>query len=78
VRAVVLLAGAVFAALACSGSPPVVTAEEEAMKWKAPGVGDLAPDFTLPDQDRNAVTLSGFRGESNVVLAFYVLAFTGG
>ncbi len=33
--------------------------------------GDVAPDFTLKDQDGNAVTLSGFRGRKNVVLAFY-------
>jgi len=41
-------------------------------------VGDVAPDFTLPDQNRNPVKLSEFRGKKNVVLAFYVLAFTGG
>jgi cytochrome oxidase Cu insertion factor (SCO1/SenC/PrrC family) len=41
-------------------------------------VGDTAPDFTLLDQNRNKVTLSDFRGKQNVVLAFYVLAFTGG
>jgi len=41
-------------------------------------VGDSAPDFTLVDQARNKVRLSDFRGKQNVVLAFYVLAFTGG
>jgi mycoredoxin-dependent peroxiredoxin len=41
-------------------------------------VGDFAPDFTLKDADRNDVTLSSFRGEKNVVLVFYVLAFTNG
>jgi peroxiredoxin len=41
-------------------------------------VGDTAPDFTLPDTDGNKVKLSEFRGKNNVVLAFYVLAFTGG
>lgn len=41
-------------------------------------VGDMAPDFTLPDQNRNPVKLSDSRGKKNVVLAFYVLAFTGG
>lgn len=40
--------------------------------------GDKAPDFTLPDQDGNEVKLSSFLGKKNVVLAFYVLAFTGG
>ncbi|MCL6566007.1 MAG: redoxin domain-containing protein [Acidobacteriia bacterium] len=41
-------------------------------------VGDVAPDFTLIDTKRQPVTLSSFRGKKNVVLAFYVLAFTGG
>jgi hypothetical protein len=40
-------------------------------------VGDKAPDFTLKDTNWKDVKLSDFRGE-NVVLAFYVLAFTGG
>ncbi len=41
-------------------------------------VGDMAPDFTLPDQNMKQVKLSDFRGKQNVVLAFYFLAFTGG
>ncbi len=41
-------------------------------------VGDRAPDFALPDQDGKVTKLSDFRGKKNVVLAFYVLAFTGG
>lgn len=41
-------------------------------------VGDMAPDFTLPDAERKPVKLSDFRGKKNVVLAFYVFAFTGG
>ena len=41
-------------------------------------VGDKAPDFTLPDQAGKKVKLSDFLGKKNVVLAFYVLAFTGG
>jgi len=41
-------------------------------------VGDKAPDFTLPDQQGNKVSLNQFLGKKNVVLAFYVLAFTGG
>jgi cytochrome oxidase Cu insertion factor (SCO1/SenC/PrrC family) len=41
-------------------------------------VGDPAPDFTLTDNNRNQVSLRDFKGRKNVVLAFYVLAFTGG
>ena len=41
-------------------------------------VGDPAPDFTLTDTNGEAVKLGDFRGKKNVVLAFYVLAFTGG
>lgn len=41
-------------------------------------VGDAAPDFTLNDTNGSPVRLSDFRGRKNVVLAFYVLAFTGG
>lgn len=40
--------------------------------------GDPAPDFTLTDNNRKQVKLSDFKGKKNVVLAFYVLAFTGG
>jgi peroxiredoxin len=40
-------------------------------------VGDQAPDFELPDQDRKPVRLSSFRGQKNVVVVFYPLSFTG-
>ncbi|GBC72066.1 Putative peroxiredoxin [Candidatus Calditenuaceae archaeon HR02] len=38
-------------------------------------VGDRAPDFSLPDQDRNIRKLSDYRGKK-VVLAFFPGAFT--
>src|SRR6185436_20762986 len=47
-------------------------------------VGDAAPDFNLPstivgaDGKTVRYKLSDFKGKKNVVLAFYVLAFTGG
>jgi peroxiredoxin Q/BCP len=41
-------------------------------------VGDTAPDFKLTDTAGKEVKLSEYRGKKNVVLAFYVLAFTGG
>ena len=40
-------------------------------------IGQAAPDFTLPDQSGNQVSLNGLRGK-NVVLSFYVFDFTGG
>ena len=39
-------------------------------------IGDVAPDFTLPSTTGADVTLSSFRGSSNVLLAFFPLAFT--
>jgi peroxiredoxin Q/BCP len=33
--------------------------------------GDLAPDFELPANDGNAIKLSSFRGQKNIVLCFY-------
>jgi peroxiredoxin len=41
-------------------------------------VGDVAPDFTLRSDQGTTVKLSDYRGKKNVILAFYVLAFTGG
>lgn len=41
-----------------------------------PPVGEPAPDFTLPSTSDVDVTLSAYRGEANVVLAFFPLAFT--
>ena len=40
--------------------------------------GDKAPEFTLRATDGNTYKLSDFKGKKNVVLAIYVLAFTGG
>jgi peroxiredoxin len=46
-----------------------------------PKVGDMAPDFSLKyitGTDVKDVKLSDYRGKKNVVLAFFVFAFTGG
>lgn len=46
-----------------------------------PKVGDMAPDFTLKYFDGGNLKdlkLSDYRGKKNVVLAFYIFAFTGG
>ena len=52
--------------------------EPEPLKIK---VGDVAPDFTLLHYDGQGlkpVSLKDFRGKKNVVVAFFVFAFTGG
>jgi hypothetical protein len=41
-------------------------------------VGDTAPDFALLSDQWKPVKLSDFHGKKNVLLAVYVLAFTGG
>ena len=41
-------------------------------------VGQAAPNFTLRATDGKTYKLSDFKGQKNVVLAIYVLAFTGG
>jgi peroxiredoxin Q/BCP len=41
-------------------------------------VGDQAPDFTLPDQKGQPVSLSSFAGKKDVVLYFYPRDFTPG
>ena len=41
-------------------------------------VGDPAPDFTLPGSDGKTYTLSQFKGDKPVVIAFFPKAFTGG
>jgi len=70
---IVLIAAllAAFAAAAFGQGTPA----PQAAKLK---VGDIAPDFTLTDTAGQKVKLSDFRGKNNVVLAFYVFAFTGG
>ena len=53
--------------------------KKEAPPAPALKVGDVAPDFTLPDQTyQNKVSLHDFKGKKNVALAFYIFAFTGG
>ena len=43
-----------------------------------PEVGQQAPDFTLPDQNGEPVTLSDFQGKQHVVVYFYPKAMTPG
>ncbi len=41
-------------------------------------VGSPAPEFTLMDGQREKWSLESYRGQKNVVIAFYLLAFSGG
>lgn len=41
-------------------------------------VGDPAPDFQLVGSDGETYTLSQFKGDKPVVIAFFPKAFTGG
>ena len=43
---------------------------------RVPAVGESAPDFTLASTAGSMVTLSGFRGQHHVLVAFFPLAFT--
>jgi hypothetical protein len=68
-----------LAGLATSVAPALAQANQQAASM--PKVGDVAPDFTLKFFDGNDlkdVKLSDYRGKKNVVVAFYVFAFTGG
>ena len=72
---VLFLAGALAAGLATRAVPAQQNAKINHTSLK---VGDVAPDFTLLDNHWKQVHLADFRGKKNVILAFYVLAFTGG
>ena len=50
-------------------------------QWSNQLSGGLAPDFTLQyfdGKELKDVSLHDYRGKKNVVLAFYIFAFTGG
>lgn len=72
-----LLALSLVAALAASGMT-FAQERQAAVRRTHLKVGDMAPDFEMLSNKRERVRLSDFRGKKNVVLAFYVLAFTGG
>jgi hypothetical protein len=68
--------------LACAIiSQPLLIAANKEEPAAMPKVGDLAPDFKLQyfdGKDLKDVSLSQYRGQKQVVLAFYIFAFTGG
>jgi cytochrome oxidase Cu insertion factor (SCO1/SenC/PrrC family) len=72
-----LLLLALFSIAALAQQPPATAQPKPPAKTHLK-VGDAAPDFTLRATDGKAYKLSDFKGKKNVVLAIYVLAFTGG
>ena len=69
------------AALMVAMGVPAWTQTKKAEGGSMPKVGDAAPDFKLEYFDGNdskEVSLSQYRGKKNVVLGFFIFAFTGG
>jgi AhpC/TSA family len=75
-RIVMAIAGLLLLVLIAGQFP--ATAQEDAIVKTNLKVGDVAPDFTLMSDKWDKIKLSEYRGKKNVILAFYVLAFTGG
>ena len=79
-----LLAGCLIATgiiLSTSFRPLLADTKKPAPPPPKLKIGDMAPDFKLPYVDSSGekeVSLSQYRGKKNVVLAFYIFAFTGG
>jgi peroxiredoxin len=73
----VFAAALVLAALPASTFLSTTTQNEKVAKISLK-VGEAAPDFTLLSDQWKPVKLSDFKGKKNVLLAVYVLAFTGG
>ncbi len=76
----ILAAGLLMSTLIVTAASPLC-AQAKTGDPGMPKVGDMAPDFTLKHFDGNdlkEVKLSDYRGKKNVVLAFYIFAFTGG
>ncbi len=78
------LAGWLLAAAILSPPLPTVSLAQAGKTPLPPPklkIGDTVPDFKLQyfdGTDLKDITLSQYRGKSNVVLAFYIFAFTGG
>lgn len=81
---IILLAAASWAAAQTPSPTPAPARTAPPAPHTNLKVGQAAPDFNLPssisgpDGRKTRYKLSDFKGKKNVVLAFYVFAFTGG
>ena len=73
----ILAAALVLAAIPALTLLSSATQQEKVAKVSLK-IGDTAPDFTLLSDHWKPVKLSDYKGKKNVLLAVYVLAFTGG
>ena len=74
-----LAAGCLLAAALAVTAPAPAQTNKESLHM--PKIGETAPDFSLKYFDGNdlkEVKLSDYRGKKNVVVAFFIFAFTGG
>ncbi len=76
-----LIASLLAGALAVASVTTMLAQGADSQASSMPRVGEMAPDFTLKYFDGNSlkdVSLSQYRGKKNVVMAFFIFAFTGG
>jgi hypothetical protein len=76
-----LIAVGALATTLVPGLPQLSAQAKKPIPPPALKVGDAAPDFHLKyfdGADLKDVSLDQYRGKKNVVLAFYIFAFTGG
>jgi len=76
-----VLAASLLAGVLAVGATKPAAGQGESGSSTMPKVGDMAPDFKLSYFDGNdlkEISLDQYRGKKNVVLAFYIFAFTGG
>jgi hypothetical protein len=76
-----LLASLLICALAIAVANPTSAEAKSPEGASMPKVGEMAPEFKLSyfdGADLKDVSLSQYKGKKNVVLAFFIFAFTGG
>jgi cytochrome oxidase Cu insertion factor (SCO1/SenC/PrrC family) len=73
-----LLAAFALVSMATAFAAPISLSQKQELAKTSLKVGDAAPDFNLLSDQWKPVKLSDFKGKKNVLLAIYVLAFTGG